>query len=78
MLLSTALLFYFGRLILVEESGRILRVQDGRFPLGDSFLIVSVDSDGFCKSLTDEEAQEIYASLDPRFTDDNLSVRPVE
>lgn len=73
-----ALLFYFGKLVLIEDSGRILRVQDGRFPLGDSVLVVSVDSTGYCKTLTDEEAQQIYASLDPWFKDESMSTRPIQ
>jgi hypothetical protein len=71
-----ALLCWFGKLILVEESGRFLRVQNGRFALEDEVIIVSVGEDGLCKSLTDDEARGIYEALDPRYKDGVVSARP--
>ena len=74
--LGTALLFYFGRLILVEDSGRYLRVHPGRFALGDEIVVVSVGADGLCKSLSNEEARGIYEALDPWYKDGVVSARP--
>lgn len=72
-----ALLFQFGKLILVEESGRFLRVQNQRFPLGEGIVVVSVNADGFCKSLKGEEARRIYEALVPWYKDGLVSTRPI-
>ena len=73
---GTAVLFYFGRLILVEDSGRYLRVQDRRFPLGDKTVVVAVAADGHCKSISDDQAEEIYDGLDSWYKDRVVSLAP--
>ena len=72
---GTALLFYFGRLILLEETGQYLRVQNKRFALGDKTVVVSVGADGVCKSLSDVEARKIYDSLDGWYKDPTVSAK---
>lgn len=71
-----ALLFQFGKLVLIEESGRFLRVQNQRFPLGEGSVVVSVNADGSCKPLTDKEARGIHEELDPWYKDGLISARP--
>jgi ABC-type phosphate transport system substrate-binding protein len=73
-----ALLFHFGKLVLIEESGRFLRVQNQRFRLGKGSVVVSVNADGSCKPLTDKEAREIYEALAPWYKDGLVSARPLE
>lgn len=73
-----AILFQFGKLIRVEESGRFLRVQDQRFSLGKETVVVSVNAEGLCKSLTDEEARKIHEALDPWYKDSSVSTRPLK
>lgn len=75
--MGKALLYYFGRLFFVEDSGRFLRVQDCRIPLGARTVVVSVGADGRCKDISNEEAGRAYRGLDGWFKDDALTLRPL-
>jgi hypothetical protein len=75
---GTAILYQFGKLILIEDSGRTLRVQNGRFALEEGkIVVVSVGVNGLCKGLSDSEAKKVYEGLNKWYKDGEISAFPL-
>ncbi|KPJ55604.1 MAG: hypothetical protein AMS16_04010, partial [Planctomycetes bacterium DG_58] len=73
---GTATLYLHGRLIRVEENGKLLRTQDGLYELGDEKLLVRVDREGHAHLLQGEEARLAEEALDDWFKTFEFSAFP--
>lgn len=61
---GTATLFLAGRLIMVEEDGKYLRVQNLRVPFDGEKVAIVVDKGGIARRLDAREAAEVEGRLD--------------
>lgn len=72
------ILYVFDRLILIEESGRFIRLGAARFPLGEGQVVLRVSRAGVARLLPEGEARQVVAALDPWFSDGEMSAQMPE